>query len=350
MSPAWSPGMPTRPPPSSFAFPFLAYPGNPDPLPRRSSFDSAMQRPESADSSLGVHHPISHTGSLVDLRKPQAPFMAASDSLPRSSSSSSLYRQSAAANMTPSEGGTLPRNASVHSFRAPFLSPASRPSSSLWSPPSYNTQHVIPLSPNASTTALQIPKSKPPLPSTRLSAPIPKSDKPWLSTPEPRTRLSYSITLFCLFLGVAGAAIFCWRGVVETQALILRDSELCQVLDDDFSSGTLNDATWQRDVELGGFGNGEFQMTTEDPTNLFFRNSQLYLYPTLTSDTVAHVLGGGNYTLSGCTSSNKTACVAVSNNALGTVINPVMSARINTKDKVGIKFGKVQIRAKLPRG
>jgi hypothetical protein len=195
-----------------------------------------------------------------------------------------------------------------------------------------------------------MPKSKPPLPSTRLSAPIPKSDKPWLSTSEPRTRLSYSITLFCLFLGAAGAAIFCWRGVVETQALILRDSELCQVLDDDFSSGTLNDATWKRDVELGGFGNGEFQMTTADSTNLFFRNSQLYLYPTLTSDTVAHVLGGGNYTLPGCTSSNKTACVAVSNNALGTVINPVMSARINTKDKVGIKFGKVQIRAKLPRG
>ena len=309
-----------------------------------------MQRPESADSSSAIHHPISHTGSLTDLRKPQAPFMAASDSLPRSSSSNSLYRQSAAANMAPPEGGAIPRNASVHSFRAPFLSPASRPSSSLWSPPSYNTQHVVPLSPNASTTVLQIPKSKPPLPSNRLSAPIPKSDKPWLSTPEPRTRLSYCITLFCLFLGAAGAAIFCWRGVVETQALILRDSELCQVLDDDFSSGTLNDATWQRDVELGGFGNGEFQMTTEDSANLFFRNSQLYLYPTLTSDTVAHVLGGGNYTLPGCTSSNKTACVAVSNNALGTVINPVMSARINTKDKVGIQFGKVQIRAKLPRG
>jgi len=278
------------------------------------------------------------------------PLMAASDSVPRTSSSGSLYKQSAAANMTPSEGGALPRNASVHSFRAPFLAPASRPTSSLWSPPSYNAQHDLPLSRNPSTTLLQMQKSKPPLPSTRLPAPIPKSDKPWLSTSDPRTRLSYFITFFCIFLGAAGGAIFCWRGFVETQALILRDSELCQVLDDDFSSGTLNDATWQRDVELGGFGNGEFQMTTEDSTNLFFRNSQLYLYPTLTSDTVAHVLGGGNYTLPGCTSSNKTACVAVSNNALGTVINPVMSARINTKDKVGIKFGKVQIRAKLPRG
>lgn len=91
-------------------------------------------------------------------------------------------------------------------------------------------------------------------------------------------------------------------------------------------------------------------MTTADDTNLFFRNNQLYLYPTLTSDSVNNVLSGGNYTLPGCTSSNKTACVVVSNNALGTVINPVMSARINTQGKVGIQFGKVQIRAKLPLG
>ncbi|KAG5652321.1 hypothetical protein H0H81_005434 [Sphagnurus paluster] len=44
------------------------------------------------------------------------------------------------------------------------------------------------------------------------------------------------------------------------------------------------------------------------------------------------------------------ACVAVTNYALGTVINPVMSGRITTKGKVGVGYGRVEIKAKLGRG
>lgn len=32
------------------------------------------------------------------------------------------------------------------------------------------------------------------------------------------------------------------------------------------------------------------------------------------------------------------------------MINPVMSGRIDTKGKKGVRFGKVEVRAKLPRG
>jgi beta-glucanase (GH16 family) len=51
-----------------------------------------------------------------------------------------------------------------------------------------------------------------------------------------------------------------------------------------------------------------------------------------------------------CTSKNVTQCVAVSNSSLLTVINPVQSARLSTKNSVSIKYGKVEVRAKFPTG
>ena len=260
----------------------------------------------------------------------------------RSSSSNSIYRASFAANMVADSRPTTP----VPSFRPPFLAPSSRPSSSLWSPPAYNTQ--LASSQNASTTALS--KSKPPLPSTRLAGPIEKSEKPWLSNPERGTTASYLSTLIFILLGLAGAGVLCWQGV--TNVPLLDQSKLCLVLSEDFSSQDLDTSTWTKDVELGGFGNGEFQMTTDSASNLYLSNGQLYIMPTLTSDTIpsASIFNGGNYTLQGCTTGNKSACSVQSNQKLGSVINPVQSARINTQGKKNIKYGKVQVRAKLPRG
>ena len=45
-----------------------------------------------------------------------------------------------------------------------------------------------------------------------------------------------------------------------------------------------------------------------------------------------------------------TACGAVSNATAGTVINPVQSARLTTKNSHHIQYGKVEVVAKLPRG
>jgi hypothetical protein len=160
---------------------------------------------------------------------------------------------------------------------------------------------------------------------------------------------SYWTTLFFILLGLGGAAVLCWQGVTNVPLL---NHKLCLVLSEDFSSPTLDTSTWSKDVELGGFGNGEFQMTTDSSSNLFISNNQLYIMPTLTSDVISSgsIINGGNYTLQGCTTPNKTACSVQSNKLLGKVINPVQSARINTKGKKSIKFGKVQVRAKLPRG
>jgi len=46
-------------------------------------------------------------------------------------------------------------------------------------------------------------------------------------------------------------------------------------------------------------------MTTDSPSNVYINNGQLYIMPTLTSDTIdggySSVMNGANYTLSGCT-------------------------------------------------
>lgn len=334
-----------RPPPSSFAFPFQAYPGNPDPgmrvpgQPRRYSLESLNELEQRRRSSA----------SLNDLPPPNAPFMhtsgggsgasspatGSSDTLPRSPSSSSLYKSSAAA-------AAIPRTTSTHSFRAPFLAPPSRPSSTVWTPP-----------PNDSSSGFGLPLQKSlkmPAPSTRLAVPLTEEDKPWLRKRAPYTYRSYFTTLFFIFLGAAGSAALCYFGY--TSVPLIDSSRLCLVLDEDFSSGSLDEGTWNREVQLGGFGNGEFQMATADSDNLFIRNNQLYIHPTLTSDKVSNILDGGNYTLDGCTEAetNSTACSVASSALLGRVINPVMSARINTKSKKYIKYGKVEVRAKTPRG
>ena len=95
-------------------------------------------------------------------------------------------------------------------------------------------------------------------------------------------------------------------------------------------------------------------MTTNSPNNSFVRNGHLYIVPTLTSDVIGfdNVLGSPPFTfnLTGCTDANSTNCGAVSNISAKAVIPPVMSARIHTKNSFAIRYGRVEISAKLPRG
>lgn len=58
--------------------------------------------------------------------------------------------------------------------------------------------------------------------------------------------------------------------------------------------------------------NGEFEMTTNSPNNVYISNGQLYIMPTLTSDTISGgygaVMDGATYTLDGCTANNSMSC------------------------------------------
>ena len=90
-------------------------------------------------------------------------------------------------------------------------------------------------------------------------------------------------------------------------------------------------------------------MTTASPNNSFIRNNQLYIVPTLTSDVIGRdaIIYGYTFNLTGCTSVNQSACGVVSNITANTVVNPVMSARLSTRGKRSIRYGRVEVRAKL---
>ncbi|KIK67729.1 glycoside hydrolase family 16 protein [Collybiopsis luxurians FD-317 M1] len=297
-----------------------------------------------------------------ELGRPNAPFMSESGHghgpSPSQSSGSgvfgnSVYRNSVGASLA-SKGSNLDLSAGSRNnsttFRAPFLSPASRPSSNVWTPPTYPTH---PNSPNASSTALAItPRVKQPLQSTLLLEKIPKEEKPWLSKSAPRERLSYFLTFLGIFLGLAGAALLCYFDLSDLD--LLDESSLCTVFYDDFSSGSLDTSTWKRTVELGGFGNGEFEIMTNKDENLKIQNSQLYIIPTLTSESIggtSSVFDGYTYDLGDdCTTDNKTACSVTSDSSTKTVIPPVQSAKISTNGTHSLKYGRVQVRAKNPTG
>ncbi|KAG6896310.1 hypothetical protein C0992_009138 [Termitomyces sp. T32_za158] len=399
-------GRTRRPDPPPSAFPFQAYPGNPDPLParRRVSLESLAHTP--AYAYIAAADPddpaLPRSGSLGDLRPQQI--------LASSSSSASLYRASAAAPIAAS-----PAVHPAQVFRPPFLSPASRPGSTLsWTPPvleyANGSSTALHLSPSGSNLALG---HRPPLPSTMLEKGPMASLVSLKQGPQgKRHKLSWWLTFACIVLGAAGAAILCYTGVNDAKKMMLDESQLCLVMNEDFSSGTFNDAYWTRDVQIDDRG---FQISSGADKNLFVRNNELYLFPTLTRDDVPdYADDGSTYDVPGCTAdvpapapaapalnstasgnstsgnstttgggngngggrpttharrqhTNSTAppppvvgapavaaggnpCKAITNTAAGSVINPVMSAKITTKGKVGIRYGRVEVVAKIASG
>lgn len=125
-------------------------------------------------------------------------------------------------------------------------------------------------------------------------------------------------------------------------------------------------------------------MTTSSNNNSFVRDGHLYIVPTLTSDNLpldaindGHIFNitdctfnitrGLSYTDSrkdGVIAGNTSAvgqdkfdaegyykaCSAVSNNTAGHIINPVQTARLSTRKSASIKYGKVEVRARIPTG
>lgn len=125
-------------------------------------------------------------------------------------------------------------------------------------------------------------------------------------------------------------------------------------------------------------------MTTASSNNSYVQDGKLYLVPTFTSDNIgdAAIIDGAIYNITGCTfnvtrglsytssqpssgsfnSSNIgsdedfdaagyfRACSAVSNITTGQIINPIQSARLSTRRSASIKYGKVEVRAKIPTG
>lgn len=84
---------------------------------------------------------------------------------------------------------------------------------------------------------------------------------------------------------------------------------------------------------------------------MFVQDGKLIIKPTLQDATLIDGNNVINLTSDGtCTSDILTNCVSITNSSAGTIVQPVKSGRINTKAGATIKYGRVQVTAKLPEG
>lgn len=177
---------------------------------------------------------------------------------------------------------------------------------------------------------------------------VPKGEyeKPWLNEKkDPREKWTRIIPWIAITIGFIVVAALVYVGYSSVQT-----NTFCPVLDETFSSGTLDAKVWTKEVEVGGFGNGQFEETTNTDENAFIKNGQLYIKPTVQDSKLVESNNVINLLKDGCTGSTWASCVAVTNTTNGTIVNPVKSARLNTKAGASIKYGKVEVVAQMPAG
>ncbi|KAL1849605.1 hypothetical protein Daus18300_013212 [Diaporthe australafricana] len=178
-------------------------------------------------------------------------------------------------------------------------------------------------------------------------------EKPWLEDPKfKRTKYNNYVVYVFMFLGVCAAAV-----VAFFQIRPAISGPICLVYEDAFDQGKLDDKFWNYEETLDGFGTRSFDWTTSDQKNVYTDEKGLHIVPTLTNETTSITTDQmwNGYTLNltadgTCTEASTSACVANSNSTRGEMIPPVRSARINTKGKMGLRYGRVEVVAKLPKG
>jgi beta-glucanase (GH16 family) len=118
---------------------------------------------------------------------------------------------------------------------------------------------------------------------------------------------------------------------------------------DNFDGQNLDESKWKVEQTLAGGHDWQFQWYVNDKENLFIRDGILNIKPTLTADEIGEdQLTKKKVEIPGaiCTQSHNYGCSRKGSKTH--ILNPVRSASIQTKQ--GFKFGKIEIRAKLPAG
>lgn len=126
------------------------------------------------------------------------------------------------------------------------------------------------------------------------------------------------------------------------------------IFSDDFDEFSLS--RWKHELTLGGGGNWEFEYYCNNRSNSFVKNGVLYIKPTLLADTIGDAKVRSGYTLdiwggdpaSQCTGNNWYGCSRTSGSP--NYLNPIQSARLRTAESFSLKYGRVEVRAKLPKG
>lgn len=128
------------------------------------------------------------------------------------------------------------------------------------------------------------------------------------------------------------------------------------ILDEEFNE--LNFQLWKHELTLSGGGNWEFEMYHNNRSTSYVRDGILYLKPGLMSDflgsenavktlTTLDIWGGSPADL--CTDNFEYGCMRTAG-AGGNYLNPITSARLRTAEFFAFKYGKVEVKAKLPKG
>jgi beta-glucanase (GH16 family) len=155
-----------------------------------------------------------------------------------------------------------------------------------------------------------------------------------------------------LLLGLIGSSLACTITRVDgTHA----PSGFCAgqlIFEDNFDN--VDTSKWLFDNTLGGGGNNEFQWYPGyHNLNFQIRNGVAHFIPTLTYQYLGGneaVLSSGRITIPAdqCTQSNWYGC-----DRTGTpdqILNPIRSARIDSRNSFGFRYGTLEFRAKMPLG
>lgn len=158
-------------------------------------------------------------------------------------------------------------------------------------------------------------------------------EKPWLTSKDPKEKWITIIPILGLLVGFGLSAILVWDGLKSVV-----NHKYCEVYSTDFSEGLDEDA-WTKEAEVGGYGNKQFEQTTNTDENIFVRDGMMVIKPTLQDESLINQDSIINLTAQGiCSSDDWFNCVTSTNTTNGTIVQPVKSGRINLKKKAPIKY------------
>eukprot|EP01083_Nonionella_stella_P050249 133712_1 len=185
---------------------------------------------------------------------------------------------------------------------------------------------------------------------------IESSSKPW-------DKKLLCIVLLVLLLLCAGVVIVVLASALSSYSFAA-DKSLSRtsgdprfgnlIFDEEFNEFNLS--RWQHEITLSGGGNWEFEYYTNNRSNSYVKDGVLYIKPTLTNNTFTSpgFMTSGTIDLWGgapadqCTSNAFWGCFRTG--TASNVLNSVQSARIRTVNSFAFNYGRVEVRAQLPRG
>ncbi|RHY30246.1 hypothetical protein DYB32_004479 [Aphanomyces invadans] len=153
---------------------------------------------------------------------------------------------------------------------------------------------------------------------------------------EPSTSTCFATTSAC-FPGTTPCAL-------PAERLVFHDS---------FDEDRLDLTKWQHEITMTGDRTSFMHMSTEDPTNSHVKNGRLVIKPTLSAPVVGFLDNStvdlwGTSPANQCTSNYNFGCLQTGN--AEKILPPIRSAMLRTEKSFSFRYGRVEVRAKIPTG